>query len=228
MTEPALSHPSDLLPWYVNGSLEGDELRAVEQHLRSCLVCRREVEELRELRGEMQRAAPKPPPGGLERLMDELEVGRGRSGRKRGGSHPTGFRHGRPLVAAVMAAMVVAAVGLGLWRPWSPPTPPPGQRTGDETEVLRSRVDPEVALPRQAFILSWEVQPPWRDARFSVVVTTEDLTPVAEAHGLEETSYRVPTEALAKLPAGVRLFWRVEAVRPDGARRNEVFQVRVE
>ena len=227
MTEPALSHPSELLPWYVNGTLEGDELREVEEHLRSCLVCRREVEGLRELRGEMQQAAPKPPPGGLERLMEELEGGRGGAWRTRG-PRRLGFPHWRPLAAAVMAATVVAAVGLGVWRPWSPEAPPPGQRAGDEARVLRSRVEAESALPREAFVLSWEAEPPWRDARFSVVVTTEDLTPVAEVHGLEETSHRVPAEALADLPSGARLFWRVEAVRPDGARREEVFQVRVE
>src|SRR5512135_3643787 len=34
-----------LLPWYINGSLEASELELVEQHLRICLRCRREVAE---------------------------------------------------------------------------------------------------------------------------------------------------------------------------------------
>lgn len=224
MTQPALSHPSELLPWYVNGTLDGEELREVEEHLRSCLACRREVEELRELRQGVQQAAPQPPPGGLERLMDEVRAERREPPR-------SGRRHWRWRAAAtmMMAATVVAAVGLGVWRPWSPQKPQVAQRAGNETEVLRSRVDPEEALPRQAFVLSWEVEPTWQDARFSVTVTAEDLTLVAEAHGLEETRYEVPAEALAALPAGARLLWRVEAVRPDGAQlRSPTFRVNLD
>lgn len=33
----------ELLPWYVNGSLDGDELEAVERHLEGCDVCRHEL-----------------------------------------------------------------------------------------------------------------------------------------------------------------------------------------
>jgi hypothetical protein len=38
-----------LLPWYLNKSLQGDELQQVEQHLRSCLICRREMQALDKL-----------------------------------------------------------------------------------------------------------------------------------------------------------------------------------
>lgn len=38
-----------LLPWFVNGTLEGEELALVEQHLESCARCQREVDALREL-----------------------------------------------------------------------------------------------------------------------------------------------------------------------------------
>ena len=38
-----------LLPWYVNGTLEGDELEGVRRHLGECELCRREAEWLREL-----------------------------------------------------------------------------------------------------------------------------------------------------------------------------------
>ena len=40
-----------VLPWFVNGTLDGDELAAVEQHLRECARCRREIDWLRELQG---------------------------------------------------------------------------------------------------------------------------------------------------------------------------------
>ena len=38
-----------LLPWYVNGTLRGDELATVEQHLRTCGQCQSEVEWLRQV-----------------------------------------------------------------------------------------------------------------------------------------------------------------------------------
>lgn len=38
-----------LLPWLVNGTLEGDELAFVQRHVDECPNCRREVEWLREL-----------------------------------------------------------------------------------------------------------------------------------------------------------------------------------
>src|SRR2546430_12019903 len=38
-----------LLPWFVNGSLDGDEHAQVQQHVQDCLRCQREAEWLREV-----------------------------------------------------------------------------------------------------------------------------------------------------------------------------------
>lgn len=40
---------SQLLPWYVNKSLQGTELNAVEEHLKVCLMCKREQTQLQKL-----------------------------------------------------------------------------------------------------------------------------------------------------------------------------------
>lgn len=49
--DPAAHKVADvLLPWLVNGTLEGDELAFVEQHVAACPRCQREVEWLREFR----------------------------------------------------------------------------------------------------------------------------------------------------------------------------------
>jgi hypothetical protein len=40
---------TQLLPWYVNKSLQGDELKAVERHINVCLTCKREVIQLNKL-----------------------------------------------------------------------------------------------------------------------------------------------------------------------------------
>lgn len=220
MTRPDLNHPEELLPWLANGTLEGEELHRVEEHLRSCLACRREVEELRRLRREVDTASDASPPGapGLERLLAEIEAERPRP-------HHRWFSPWQPMLAA---AALMAAVGIGVWAPWSPTGPPVQERAGIDAEVLRPLVGEEEALPRQAFILRWQATPEWRQARFSVIVTAADLTPVAEVHGLEVTEYQIPPEALAALPSGARLFWRVEAVRPDGVRwRSQPFPVKM-
>jgi len=54
-----------LLPWYVNGTLEGDELEGVRRHLGECELCRREAEWLRKPRigaGRIQRVPRLAPP----------------------------------------------------------------------------------------------------------------------------------------------------------------------
>jgi anti-sigma factor RsiW len=53
VTEPeAFGHARafGLLPWLVNGTLDATERDAVEQHARTCMVCRRELKEQRHLK----------------------------------------------------------------------------------------------------------------------------------------------------------------------------------
>ena len=53
MTELKIDHDRafDSLPWLVNGTLAAAERDAVEQHVRTCIACRRELKEQRLLRG---------------------------------------------------------------------------------------------------------------------------------------------------------------------------------
>ena len=55
MTEPGIDHDRafDSLPWLVNGTLAAAERDAVEQHVRTCIACRRELKEQRLLRAAM-------------------------------------------------------------------------------------------------------------------------------------------------------------------------------
>ncbi|MBI4695857.1 MAG: hypothetical protein HY749_17765 [Gammaproteobacteria bacterium] len=93
----ALGHDEviELLPFHANGSLRGDELAAVQSHLGSCLICRRElaleqrtIHAFREgslveqsaqvafqrLMQDVQRNVPKVPPTGLETWRDRFEA----------------------------------------------------------------------------------------------------------------------------------------------------------
>ncbi len=49
-----------MLPWYVNGTLGEQELRAVEAHLTTCMTCQRDVRTLRQLAVAVQVASPRP------------------------------------------------------------------------------------------------------------------------------------------------------------------------
>jgi hypothetical protein len=46
-----------LLPWYLNKSLQQDERQQVESHLRSCILCKRELVVLRKLAAAVQQSA---------------------------------------------------------------------------------------------------------------------------------------------------------------------------
>ena len=96
-----------LLPWFVNGTLAGDERALVHEHLAQCERCRREVEWLQELSAACAAAAEAP--GGspaLRHLRQRLMASRGilggiRSRWQRGAPWP------RALIAAQLAAILV-------------------------------------------------------------------------------------------------------------------------
>jgi anti-sigma factor RsiW len=75
-----------LLPWYVNGTLEGRELDAAKAHLATCEACRDEAARCRDLAAAVQSApAPAwtPSPAHLARLLarvDAIESPDGRAG----------------------------------------------------------------------------------------------------------------------------------------------------
>jgi anti-sigma factor RsiW len=75
VTEP-IGHARafELLPWLVNGSLTATERDAVEQHIRACIACRRELKQQQLLRSAV-RAQPTvhlSPHSGFDRLNREI------------------------------------------------------------------------------------------------------------------------------------------------------------
>ena len=66
--------PEDLLPWFVNHTLEPQLNRMVEDHLQHCRRCKQEVTWLRQVRTGIQSSSA-PPPGelGLKRLFHRLQ-----------------------------------------------------------------------------------------------------------------------------------------------------------
>ena len=104
-----------LLPWYVNGTLEGDELTFVTEHLGECERCRREVEWLRDIHAACIAGAAAP--GGadaLRNLRSQLEAPR--SGQGTGTRWRTHWTRILPWSRWVIAAQTAVIVVLGtLW-----------------------------------------------------------------------------------------------------------------
>ena len=64
----------ELLPWFVNGTLEPAERTAVEQHLHECAACRRELDWLQQLSSAYVRSEPAlDTEGAFERLVPQLQ-----------------------------------------------------------------------------------------------------------------------------------------------------------
>lgn len=102
----------------------------------------------------------------------------------------------------------------------------PGFREGTRIDI-RSLVPESDSLPRARCVLRWSPGP--EGTTYNLQVATEGLEKISEARGLTAAAYEVPPPALASLPSGAKLLWRVEAVAPDGARvTSATFVSRVE
>jgi anti-sigma factor RsiW len=109
MTPEHIAHETafELLPWLVNGRLEGTEREAVEAHVRGCLLCHRELKEQRgvyaAIRSEHAGSAS------AERAFAVLERKLDEPPRRR-----TAGIWRSPLILAAAAAAALVAVGLWL------------------------------------------------------------------------------------------------------------------
>ena len=122
---------SELLPWYVNGTLEGPQLDAAEAHFRSCPECAGELAVERRL-AHMLRTSDElafSAARGLEKLRDRLDDSEGVAAAARGGSPLERWRRSfagldRPVrwTLAAQAAALILLVGVLL----TPGVPRPG------------------------------------------------------------------------------------------------------
>jgi anti-sigma factor RsiW len=124
------SHVVELVPWYVNGTLDGRDREEVTAHLKECLACRQEFDQCQALVTAVRSAADAqwaPAPERLERLLASIELleetnvrrvgwrARWRAGtewlRDLFRSTPSPVRW----ALAVQAAALVLVVGLAVW-----------------------------------------------------------------------------------------------------------------
>ncbi len=110
----------ELLPWYLNGTLEVDAQRRVETHTADCARCRREIRQWQTLQStvrEMGDAVPEPATEGFAALRRRIERERESvvSWRDRIQEWLDGLFARRPVPAlalAVVAAQILLLVGL--------------------------------------------------------------------------------------------------------------------
>lgn len=134
----------ELLPWYVNGTLQGAEHDEVRHALRSSLTLRREHDRLVRLRALMQQddAEHAATDRAFERLMTRIR-------RKRPWQRPAAWR---------AAAAALVAVGVALWWQAGPPTAPQRFETltapGRDAAELRVVFAPDVPPKARAELLA--------------------------------------------------------------------------
>jgi len=85
-----------------------------------------------------------------------------------------------------------------------------------ESPELHSLTPEQRNISRHACVLRWSSV--GDDAVYDLEVSRQTLEPVVSERGLVGTEYTVSQEALAAVPAGEPIVWRVEARLPDGRR----------
>jgi hypothetical protein len=143
---------SELLPWYVNGSLSQRERERVEAHLADCHLCQEEERTCRLTAGTVKsagEAAPTPHPVQLQRVLARIdEAEREEPASVRRWNLLALFRAlveatPRPLWGALVAqvAVIVMLVGVLVW-----PAIQPGPKTSPEPAVYHTLSAPDAPL----------------------------------------------------------------------------------
>ncbi len=181
----------------VRGELPPREVETIVEHTAVCASC---AEDWR-LAAAFQTAepaistAPAPAPAGVVRYGPWQRV--------------------RTYVLAAAAMLAVGVVGIQVYQAQQPDPGAAGYREGQQ-DAIQSRIADGAFLPRDRFLLRWSA-PAAAGATYDIEVSTEDLRVVSSAEDLRTPEHQVPASALAGLPTGSRLLWKVEADLPDGS-----------
>ncbi len=101
----------ELLPWLVNGTLDGAEAAQVREHVAQCSACQADV--AAQLQWRASAAAEHAPDGDVERGWATLRAQLGGAEPTRQRRAPAWWRHGLQLAVAVQAAVIlVLAIAL--------------------------------------------------------------------------------------------------------------------
>lgn len=174
----------------VDEKLAPEQNREVVRHLAECGSCSAAWGLARELT-----------------LESEAGEGEGRSSLSAGAR-----RRWLPSAAAAVVILALGLVGYQLVLRDQVPTAPVYRL--DEESWLVSELPAGQALSRKDCVLRWAAG--LEGTTYDLQVTDEDLEILAEAWRLSVPEYRIEPEALAGLPPGSSVLWRVTAHLPDG------------
>lgn len=127
-------------------------------------------------------------------------------------------------IGLALAAALLLGVRAAL--PTDPIGPDPAEFRDGEDVTITSALEADDALPRDAFTLRWAGAP--EGSRYSLRVSTADLTAVDSVRGLDAPTWTIPAEKLVGLADGDALLWQVAVQLPDGgAARSATFTTRL-
>jgi hypothetical protein len=151
----------ELLPWYVNGRLDGRERVGVETHLSTCPACQAELQQCRDLAAAVQATgepAWSPSPSRFSQLLARIDAAEAPGAPSDGWWEGLRARHTKPLLVwqrtprlvrwalAAQGAMILLLGGVLMWH--TPFSPAPLYRTlaDDRDQVRRSQARLQVAF----------------------------------------------------------------------------------
>ena len=148
----------ELMPWYVNGTLEGEDRELVRSQVLASLTCRKELERLRRLQELMKHDDAEAV--ATDRAFESLMA------RIRASEAAAGSPAGRSVQLAIAASLVAAATTLAWWWVATPVTAPAPYETLTTTQPagapvrLRVVFEPGVGeLERQAVFARHRLTP---------------------------------------------------------------------
>lgn len=158
----------ELLPWYVNGTLEGEERERVQRELRSSLTCRIEYERLSRMQGLMQGgdAEQAATDRGFERLMARIH--------SEGRARPAAVAQNPRWLPLAQAATLLVLVGGAAW--WFQE----GATTGDGPYQTLTVEQPATLQPQLRLVFKPDVSESERSALFAELGLRMVAAPTAD------------------------------------------------
>ena len=167
----------ELMPWYVNGTLEGEDRELVRSQVLASLTCRKELERLRRLQQLMKHddAEAIVTDRAFESLMARIRAS------ETADASPTGRRGVMRL--AMAASLVAAATGLAWWWAAAPVTAPAPYETLTTTQPAGAAVRLHVVF-----------EPGVAETERRALLAGHRLTPVAPPSAEGVYSLRFPDD----------------------------------
>jgi hypothetical protein len=145
---------SELLPWYVNGTLDKEECQLVRQHVDNCPDCRDDFEFLCRVNSVVNKSSPAPivPQPRVEEFFSTFDTDRDAEQRRR--SLPRWAIAASRLIAALAVAVVLGNRFVVTESPTRFETATSAQSIVSMDYVLRIRFEPETETDTQNAIIS--------------------------------------------------------------------------